>query len=57
MNVPNRLHNSGKQKKGRGTCNGRLKARKQSLEALKARFANKGNKGQAPPSLCAMIGE
>ena len=55
MNVPNRYHNSGKKKKGRGTCKGRMKARKQSLEALKNRFAKKGNKGLAPPSLCLMI--
>jgi len=36
--TPNWQHNSGKQKKGRGTSKGKLKARKQSLNALKQRL-------------------
>lgn len=36
--TPNWQHNSGKGKKGRGTCKGQLKARKQSLKSLKAKF-------------------
>ena len=39
MNVPNRQHNSGKAKKGKGTCKGILKARRQSLKALKAKIS------------------
>ena len=38
MNVPNRIHNSGKTKKAKGTCKGRLKARRQALKALKVKF-------------------
>ena len=39
MNVPNRVHNSGKAKKPRGIAKARLKARKQALRALKAKIA------------------
>ena len=38
MNIPNYIHNSGKNKKGRGIAKGRIKARKQALKALKARL-------------------
>ena len=38
MNIPNRIHNSGKAKKTKGTCKGRLKARRQALKAIKAKF-------------------
>lgn len=38
MIVPNRQHNSGKAKKTKGTCKGRLKARRQSLKCLKNKF-------------------
>lgn len=38
--TPNWQYNSGKSKKGRGTCKGQLKARKQSLKALKTKFQN-----------------
>jgi len=31
-------HNSGKDKKGKGTCKGRLRARKESLRQLKNRY-------------------
>ena len=41
MNIPNYIHNSGKNKKGRGIAKGRIKARKESLKALKAKL-NKG---------------
>ena len=34
MNTPNWAHNSGKQKKTKGMCKGKLKARKQSLKHL-----------------------
>jgi hypothetical protein len=34
-NTPNWAHNSGKQKRTRGTCKGQLRARKQSLQSLK----------------------
>ena len=40
MNIPNRIHNSGKTKKGKGTCKGVLKARKMALKALKAKLNN-----------------
>ncbi len=39
MNVPNYAHNSGKDKKTKGTCKGQLRARKQALKALKAKLA------------------
>jgi hypothetical protein len=35
MRVSNWEHNSGKQKQTRGMCKGKLRARKQSLQALK----------------------
>ncbi len=37
MKKPNWQHNSGKDKKGRGTCKGRLRSRKESLRQLKNR--------------------
>ena len=39
--TPNWMKNSGKAKKGKGTCKGIIKARKQALKALKAKL-NKG---------------
>jgi hypothetical protein len=38
MNTPNWVHNSGKQKNTKGTCKGKLKARKQALQALKLKL-------------------
>ena len=38
MNIPNRYHNSGKAKKAKGTCKGKLKARRQSLKCLKDKY-------------------
>ena len=38
MNIPNYIHNSGKAKKGKGIAKGRIKARKQALKALKAKY-------------------
>lgn len=38
MNTPNWAHNSGKNKKAKGMCKGRLKARRQALKALKKRL-------------------
>jgi hypothetical protein len=35
MNTPNWRHNSGKPKTTKGTCKGKLRARKQALSALK----------------------
>lgn len=35
MRTPNWQHNSGKNKKTKGTCKGVLKSRKQSLKSLK----------------------
>ena len=35
MNTPNWQKHSKKDKKGRGTCKGKIRARKQSLNALK----------------------
>ena len=40
MNTPNWQKNSGKDKKGKGTCKGRNKARKMALKALIAKFGN-----------------
>lgn len=37
MKTPNWQHNSGKDKKGKGTCKGRLRSRKESLRQLKNR--------------------
>ena len=39
MSTPNWQHNSGKQKKTRGTCKAVLRARKQALKALKAKIS------------------
>jgi len=36
--TPNWQHNSGKQKRTKGTCKGKLKARKQTLQHLKLKF-------------------
>ena len=38
MNTPNWKHNSGKAKKGKGVCKGVLRARRQSLKALRRRI-------------------
>ena len=38
MNTPNWQKNSGKNKKGKGTCKGIIKAHKQSLKCLKAKL-------------------
>ena len=38
MKVPNWQHNSGKDKRTKGTCKGRLKARKQSLKSLVIKY-------------------
>ena len=38
MATPNWQHNSGKAKKGKGVCKGVIKARKQALQALKAKL-------------------
>ena len=38
MNTPNWAHHSNKPKKSKGICKGRLKARKQSLKALKRKL-------------------
>ena len=39
MNTPNWMKNSGKQKKTKGCCKAILKARRQSLKALKAKIS------------------
>jgi len=36
--MPNWQHNSGKPKNGKGTCKGRLRARKEALRALKRKL-------------------
>jgi hypothetical protein len=36
--TPNWQHNSGKQKNTKGTCKGKLKSRKQALQALKSKL-------------------
>jgi hypothetical protein len=38
MRKPNWQHNSGKEKKGKGRCKGRVRASKQVLRALLVRF-------------------
>ena len=43
ISLPNWVHNSGKVKRGKGTCKGRLKARKQALKVIQNKFA-KNNK-------------
>jgi hypothetical protein len=37
MKTPNWQHNSGKSKQTKGTCKGRIKARKQALKCLLAK--------------------
>jgi hypothetical protein len=37
-NVPNWLHNSGKNKKGKGRCKGRVRASKQRIRVLRAKY-------------------
>ena len=39
MTTPNWIKNSGKNKKTKGTCKAILKARRQSLKALKAKIS------------------
>jgi hypothetical protein len=41
MKTPNWQHNSGKPKTTKGTCKGRLKARKQALKALLSKYPTK----------------
>jgi hypothetical protein len=38
MTTPNWIHNSGKDKNTKGTCKGRIKARKQVLQHLKEKY-------------------
>jgi len=38
MTTPNWQHNSGKDKNTKGTCKGKLKARKQSLQHIKRKL-------------------
>jgi hypothetical protein len=38
MSTPNWQHNSGKQKNTKGFCKGKLKSRKQALQALKSKL-------------------
>jgi hypothetical protein len=38
MNTPNWIHNSGKQKNTKGTCKGKIKARKQVLNYIKEKY-------------------
>ena len=38
MTTPNWMHNSGKDKKTKGTCKGVLKSRKQALRSLKLKL-------------------
>lgn len=38
MHTPNWQKNSGKPKKTKGTCKGKIKSRKQVLQNLKAKF-------------------
>ena len=51
MNVRNWEHNSGKKHKGRGISKGKLKARKQTLKALKDRYMG----GSKKPPVSVMI--
>ena len=39
MTTPNWMHNSGKDKKTKGTCKSVLKSRKQSLRSLKLKLS------------------
>jgi len=41
MTTPNWKHNSGKEKKGKGTCKGRLRSRRESLRQLKKRHMDR----------------
>jgi hypothetical protein len=43
MNTPNWQHHSNKPKTTKGTCKGKLKARKQSLQHLKAQYLRPKN--------------
>ena len=54
-NTPNWKHNSGKDKRGRGTCKGRLKARRQSLQHLKNRQIKNCNKDPNKGPFSVMI--
>ena len=38
MTTPNWIHNSGKQKNTKGSCKGKLKARKQALQHIKRKL-------------------
>ena len=38
MSTPNWMHNSGKDKKGKGRCKGRVRASKASLKAIKMKY-------------------
>lgn len=38
MNTPNWQHHSNKPQKGKGSCKGKLKARKQALQSLKRKL-------------------
>ena len=46
MSTPNWQHNSGKDKKGKGACKGRLRASKEALRALKRKY--KGGSNSSP---------
>ena len=46
MNIRNFEHNSGKDKKGKGRCKGRVRASKASLRALKMKY--KGGSNSSP---------
>jgi hypothetical protein len=45
MKIPNWQHNSNKPKKGRGIAKGRLKARRQALASLKAKYMDTSRSG------------
>ena len=45
MNVKNWEHNSGKKRKPKGIAKGRLKARRQALVSLKAKFMDSSRTG------------
>jgi len=44
MRVPNYQHNTGKPKRTKGTCKGKLKARKQALMCLKKKLGATDNR-------------
>ena len=56
MNTPNWMKNSGKPKKGRGIAKGRLKSRRQTLQAVKAKYMDSSRSGtqgrHASPRVC-----